>query len=77
MTTKNTQYKDGSVLERHIDPTVALGGPSLGTDSIMRTNANTIDEDITVPTGTNASSIGPITVTDPFIVIVEGEWVVL
>lgn len=38
------------------------GGPSLGTESIIRTNAATIVENITVPTGVNGMSAGPITV---------------
>lgn len=46
------------------------GGPSIGEKSVIRTNANTIDEDLTVgPTGTqsgpeyaNGMSAGPITI---------------
>lgn len=53
------------------------GGPSLGTDHILRTNASVISEDITIPSGTNASTVGPITVTSGFTVTVNGNWVVV
>ncbi len=38
------------------------GGPSLGTDSIIRTNAQTISENITFPAATNGMSAGPIAI---------------
>tara|TARA_B100002019_G_C21210296_1_gene569026 strand:+ start:832 stop:1266 length:435 start_codon:yes stop_codon:yes gene_type:complete len=49
---------------------LAGGGPAIGDNSIIRTNANTINEDLTVgPTGTqtgaefaNGMSAGPITI---------------
>jgi|LWDU01.1.fsa_nt_gi hypothetical protein len=53
------------------------GGPSLGTDAIIRTNAQTISEDITIPSGTNGMSIGDITVADGYTVTVNGRWVVI
>ena len=63
---------------------VAGGGPSLGTDSIIRTNPTTISENITVgPTAgnefANGMSAGPITVASGFTVTVEsgGSWSVV
>ena len=60
---------------------VAGGGPSLGSDSIIRTNPTTISENITVgPTAgaefANGMSAGPITVASGFTVTVEsgGAW---
>ena len=57
---------------------VAGGGPSLGTDSIIRTNHNRIQENITVgPTAnngaefTNGMSAGPISIDSGFTVTVE------
>tara|TARA_B100000424_G_scaffold12078_1_gene9014 strand:+ start:319 stop:741 length:423 start_codon:yes stop_codon:yes gene_type:complete len=57
---------------------VAGGGPSLGTDSIIRTNHNRIQENITVgPTAnngaefTNGMSAGPIQIDSGFTVTVE------
>lgn len=63
---------------------VAGGGPSLGTDSIIRTNPTTISENITVgPTAgsefANGMSAGPITVASGYTVTVEsgGSWSVV
>ncbi|WP_135079831.1 hypothetical protein [Terasakiella sp. SH-1] len=64
---------DGSVTQAKIDPTVQLGGPSLGTNSIIRTNADTIAEDITIPAGTNGMTAGPITIAGGT-VTVNGNW---
>jgi len=38
---------DGTVTAAKINTAVALGGPSLGTNSVVRTNAKVIDENIT------------------------------
>jgi hypothetical protein len=50
------------------------GGPSLGTNSIIRTNANTISENITIPANTNGMSAGPITIANGNTVTVTGTW---
>jgi hypothetical protein len=50
------------------------GGPSLGTDSIIRTNAQTISENITIGSTTNGMSAGPITIADTYTVTVNGNW---
>ena len=63
---------------------VAGGGPSLGTDSIIRTNPTTISENITVGPSAgnefaNGMSAGPITIGDGYTVTVEsgGSWSVV
>ena len=53
---------DDAVTTAKIADAVALGGPSLGTSSVIRTNANTISENITFLTNTNGSSVGTITI---------------
>ena len=55
------------------------GGPSVGKDSIIRTNAITIDEDITIPASTNGTTAGPITISDGNTVTIEdgSTWTVL
>ena len=55
----------------------AGGGPSLGTDSIIRTNAQTISENITIGSTTNGMSAGPITIADGYTVTVNGNWSVV
>ena len=51
-----------AVTAAKIHDDVELGGPSLGTSSVIRTNANTISENITFLTNTNGSSVGTITI---------------
>ena len=57
---------------------ISGGGPSLGQDSVVRTNANTISENLTVgPTAngddkfTNGMSAGPIEIANGYTVTVE------
>jgi hypothetical protein len=61
--------------------TVAGGGPSLGEESVVRTNNDAISENITIgPTAgdefTNGMSVGPIEIENTYTVTVEstGAW---
>ena len=65
---------DGAITAAKINSAVALGGPSLGTASIIRTNAQTISENITIGATTNGMSAGPITIADSYTVTVNGNW---
>ena len=55
------------------------GGPSLGTDSVIRTNAKTISENITFAGTENGMSAGPVTVANGFTVTVTAgsTWTVV
>jgi len=70
---------DGSVTTAKINSAVALGGPSLGTNSVIRTNAKVIAENITFAGTENGMTIGPITVNSGYTVTVASgsTWVVL
>ena len=80
-------YADGSIDTAHladdavtaakIHDDVALGGPSLGTSSVMRTNANSISENITIPSGTNAMSVGPMTLAVGNTITINGVYTVI
>ena len=43
----------------------------------MRTNAQTIDANMSVASTVNAVSGGPITITSPYVVTVLGYWTVV
>jgi len=43
--------------------------PFLGNNSIIRTNGSSVTADITIPSGTNGLSAGPITVTNATITV--------
>jgi hypothetical protein len=51
--------------------------PTLGTNAVIRTNSNTINETITIPAGTNGMSAGPITIASGQTVTVNGDWSVV
>ena len=53
---------------------VVGGSPYLGTDWIIRTNAQSIGEDITVPSTTNGMTVGPVTISTGYTVTVVGYW---
>jgi hypothetical protein len=61
---------DGAVTAVKIDSAVSLGGPSLGTNSVIRTNAKTISENITFAGTENGMTVGPITVANTYSVTV-------
>jgi hypothetical protein len=52
----------------------AVQAPYLGTNSIIRTNAQTINESITIPAGTAGMSAGPITIAAGQTITVNGDW---
>jgi hypothetical protein len=66
-----------SATREAVDLPVPPVPPTLGTDSIIRTNINTISENITIPVGTNGMTAGPVTIADGFTVTVEGTWSVI
>ena len=70
-----SDLEDGSVTAAKINSAVALGGPSLGTASIIRTNSATISENITID-NCNGMSAGPITIADGYVVTIgnSGTW---
>ena len=61
---------DDAVTAAKIADAVALGGPSLGTSSIIRTNAKTISENISFTGNENGMTVGPITVANNYSVTV-------
>ena len=70
---------DGAVTAVKIDSAVSLGGPSLGTNSVIRTNAKTISENITFAGTENGMTIGPITVANTYSVTVTSgsTWTII
>lgn len=68
-TTPSTEFKD----------TITANGDKQWVDSygVIKTNRTTIAENVTIPSGTNGLSSGPITIADTYQVTVEGEWVIV
>ena len=49
----------------------------LDTYGVIKTNRDTIAEDITIPLGTNGLSSGPVTISGGNTVTVTGEWAIV
>ena len=78
-TVSTAKLVDGAVTAVKIDSAVELGGPSKGTSSVIRTNANTISENITFDANTNGMSAGTITINSNYTVTLPTgtTWVIL
>ena len=60
------------------DPVAANGDKQwLDTYGIIKTNRDTINENLTIPAGTNGFSAGAITVADAKTVDIQGEWIII
>jgi len=65
----NTEFKD----------TVTANGDKQWVDSygVIKTNRTTINENVTIPSGTNGLSTGPVSISSGNTVTVNGEWVIV
>ena len=70
---------DGAITAAKINSAVALGGPSLGTGSIVRTNLKSIGENIVFAGNENGSTVGPVEIQNNFTVTVTNgsTWIIL
>ena len=46
----------------------------LDTYGVIKANKNTIDENVTIPVGTNGVTAGTVTVSSGYTVTIQGEW---
>jgi len=67
----------GAITSAKIHNSVSMGGPSQGAGSIIRTNSNSISEDIILAADTNGVTMGPVTVAVGNTVTVNGQWKVI
>jgi len=59
--------------------TPKVGGDiqSLDTYGIIKTNRATLNENVTIPAGTNGMTAGPLTIADGVAVTVNGAWTIV
>jgi len=59
--------------------TITGGGPSLGTNSVIRTNAKTISENITFAGDENGSTVGLVSIANTYTVVVSNgsTWTII
>ena len=68
-TSTTTDFKD----------TITANGDKQWVDSygVIKTNRDTISENIILPAGTNGLSVGPITISDGYQVTLNGDWAIV
>ena len=49
----------------------------LDTYGVIKAFKNTIDDNVTIPSGTNGLSTGPVSISSGITVTVNGEWVIV
>ena len=78
MSTLRANIIDSSVTTEFKD-TITANGDKQWVDSygVIKTNRTTFAEDVTIPTGTNGLSTGPISISSGNTVTVNGEWVIV
>jgi|TARA_B100000959_G_scaffold283187_1_gene351451 hypothetical protein len=70
---------DGAISANHINSSLSLAGPSLGDDSIIRTNKKNISQNIVFDGDENGMTVGPITIDPTFYVTVTAgsTWTII
>ena len=71
---QNIRSQTGNTVEFK-DP-ISANGATQWVDryGVIKTNKNTIDENVTIPVGTNGITAGTITIGAGYTVTVQGEW---
>ena len=78
MSTLRANVIDSAVSTEFKDTVTANGDKQwVDTYGVIKTNRNTIAENITIPSGTNGLSTGPVSINSGFTVTVNGEWTIV
>ena len=78
MSTLKANIIDSSVSTEFKKSITANGAAQwLDTFGVIKANRDTIAEDITIPSGTNGLSSGPVTIADGHTITVNGEWAIV
>ena len=78
MSTLRANIIDSAVTTEFKD-TITANGDKQWVDSyaVIKTNLSTIDEDVTIPAGTNGLSTGVVSISSGQTVTVNGEWTIV
>ena len=78
MSTLRANIIDSAVSTEFKD-TITANGEKQWVDSygVIKTNRNYINENVTIPSGTNGLSTGPVSISSGNTVTVNGEWVIV
>ena len=78
MSTLRANIIDSAVTTEFKD-TITANGDKQWVDSygVIKTNRSTVDEDVTIPAGTNGLSTGVVSISSGQTVTVNGEWTIV
>ena len=78
MSTLRANIIDSAVTTEFKDTITANGDKQwVDCDGVIKTNRSTIDEDVTIPAGTNGLSTGVVSISSGQTVTVNGEWTIV
>jgi hypothetical protein len=79
MSTLKANIIDSASATTDFIETITANGDKQWVDTygVIKTNRDTITENITIPEGTNGLSSGPITIASGYEVTVNGEWAIV
>jgi len=79
MSTLKANIIDSSSSTTEFKDAISANGDKQWVDTYgtIKTNRDTIAENVTIPAGTNGVSAGPITVANGFTIDAQGEWVIV
>ena len=79
MSTLKANIIDSSASTTEFKDIVTANGDKQWVDQygIIKVNRDTISENVTIPSGSNGLSSGPITISSGYTVTVNGEWAIV
>ena len=76
MSTLKANIVESTAVTTEFKDVITANGDKQWVDSygIIKTNRDTISEDVVIPSGSNGLSSGPVTIASGYTVTVNGEW---
>ena len=79
MSTLKANIVESTAVTTEFKDVITANGDKQWVDSygIIKTNCDTISEDVVIPSGSNGLSSGPVTIASGYTVTVNGEWAIV
>lgn len=79
MSTLKANIVESTAVTTEFKDVITANGDKQWVDSygIIKTNRDTISEDVVIPSGSNGLSSGPVTISSGYTVTVNGEWAIV
>ena len=79
MSTLKANIVESTAVTTEFKDVITANGDKQWVDSygIIKTNRDTLSEDVVIPSGSNGLSSGPVTIASGYTVTVNGEWAIV